>query len=175
MNRIFLSRTRTLVVLTFGVISCGGCSLLPKGGNDIAGPTMPLQGSPSAEAFKRVQEAKSQNAIVLQVTGDSQPIRVLPLPSDGTPVFVSDLLRQTGIQDKMGRMLVTVHRSSPSDYQGAKMEVRFSDDGSTIRPETDYSLQSGDRIRIAKDPTTVFGSLMEQIIPINTKRGMAGS
>ena len=135
---------------------------------------MPLQGSESAQVYKRIQDAKSQNSIVLQVAGDSQPIRVLPLPSDGTPVFVSDLLRQTGIQEKMGRMLVSVHRSSPVDYAGAKMEVRFDEEGQSIRPETDYALQSGDRIKIAADPRTSFAMLMDRIVPSNASRAIVG-
>lgn len=135
---------------------------------------VPLQGSEAAEMYKRIQQAKSQNSIVLQVSGDSQPIRVLPLPADGTPVFVSDLLKQTGIQEKMGRMLVSVHRSSPADFAGAKMDVRFDEEGETIRPETDYALRSGDRVKIMKDPQTSFGNLLDQILPSNASRAFIG-
>ncbi|MGV3486827.1 MAG: hypothetical protein ACO1RT_20595 [Planctomycetaceae bacterium] len=164
-------RIAALVLL----LACSGCSTLIKSASDTSlVQAASLQGSESAEVYKRIQQAKSQNSIVLQVTGDSQPIRVLPLPSDGTPVFVSDLLRQTGIQEKMGRMLVSVHRSSPVDYAGAKMEVRFDEEGESIRPETDYALQSGDRIKIAKDPRTSFGNLMDRIIPSNASRAIVG-
>lgn len=152
-----------------------GCSAFPKGMGKLSTESgEPLQGSESAAAFQRIREAKSQNSIVLQVSGDSQPIRVLPLPQDGTPVFVSDLLRQTGLQDKFGRMMVTVHRSSEFDYVGAKMDVRFDDSGKIIRPETDYCLQAGDRIKIAKDPRTSFGSLLDEILPTNASRAIVG-
>jgi len=165
----------TLWVVAIAIVCCGGCSLLQKsGGNKGLDATMALQGSESADAFQRMRQAKSQNAIVLQVEGDSEPIRVLPLPPDGRPVFVSDLLRQTGVQEKMNRMLVTVHRSSPVDYEGAKMDVRFEEDGDAIRPETDYALQSGDRIRIRKDSRTAFGNMMEQILPANASRAVIG-
>jgi hypothetical protein len=157
------------------ILICSGCSTFSKANKESRlDPAVPLQGSDSAEVFKRIQQAKAQNSVVLQVAGDSQPIRVLPLPTDGTPVFVSDLLRQTGIQEKMGRMMVTVHRSSAVDYAGAKMEVRFDDEGEIVRPETDYALQSGDRVKIAKDPRTSFGTLLDQILPANASRALVG-
>jgi hypothetical protein len=154
---------------------CGGCATFTKpNGGGAFDQAVPLQGSESADVYKRIRQAKAQNAIVLQVTGDSEPIRVLPLPPDGTPVFVSDLLKQTGIQEKFGRMLVLVYRSSPVDYEGAKMEVRFDEEGETVRPETDYSLQSGDRVKIVKDPRSSFSLMMEQIIPANASRAIIG-
>lgn len=160
---------------TFMVSVSGGCSMFPKSGKDaIVDESVALQGSESAEAFQRIRQAKAQNAIVLQVTGDSEPIRVLPLPPDGRSVFVSDLLRQTGIQEKLGRMHVTVYRSSPVDFMGAKMEVRFDEEGEVIRPETDYALQAGDRIRIAKDTTTRLNKLFDQIIPPNGSKAITG-
>jgi hypothetical protein len=166
--------SRCLIGL-LALASCGGCSVLNKSSGTMnLESAIPLQGSDSADAFQRMRQAKSQNSIVLQIDGDSQPIRVLPLPPDGKPVFVSDLLRQTGVQEKMGRMIVTVHRSSTVDYQGAKMEVRFSTNGETIRPETDYALQSGDRIKIMKDSRTGFGNMLEQILPANASRAFMG-
>ena len=153
----------------------GGCSLFPKSGKDaLADGSVALQGSESADTFQRIRQAKAQNAIVLQVTGDSEPIRVLPLPPDGRAVFVSDLLRQTGIQEKLGRMHVTVYRSSPVDFMGAKMDVRFDEDGEVVRPETDYALQAGDRIRIAKDTTSRLNKLIDQILPPNGSKAIAG-
>ncbi len=157
------------------VVSFSGCSVFKKPGAEPSlSNTVALQGSDSAEVYQRIKEAKSQNSLVLQVTGDSQPIRVLPLPADGRTVFVSDLLRQTGVQEKMGRMLVTVHRSSPADFAGAKMVVKFDREGKAIRPETDYALQAGDRIKVMKDPTSSFGSILEQILPTNATHAIAG-
>lgn len=162
-------------VFLLAIFLFGGCSTFSKSaGDNSLEATLPLQGSDSADAFQQMRQAKSQNSIVLQVDGDSKPVRVLPLPPDGKPVFVSDLLRQTGIQEKMGKMLVTVHRGSPVDFEGAKMDVRFSEDGDSIRPETDYSLQSGDRIRIRKNPKTAFSNLVDQILPSNASRAIVG-
>jgi|GEM_PF-2058669 len=162
-------------VFLLAIILFGGCSTFSKSaGDNRLETTLPLQGSDSADACQQMRQARSQNSIVLQVDGDSKPVRVLPLPPDGKPVFVSDLLRQTGIQEKMGKMLVTVHRGSPVDYEGAKMDVRFDEDGESVRPETDYSLQSGDRIRIRKNPKTAFSNLVDQILPTNASRAMIG-
>jgi len=153
------------------VTAAGGCSLTgksPLDGNFSKAPT--LAGSESVDAFQRMRDAKANQSIVLQVAGDSEPIRVLPLPPDGRAIFVSDLLKQTGVQESMGRMIVTVYRSSPVDYQGAKMLVRFEPDGKSIRPETDYALQSGDRIKVMKDTTSALSSVIEQIFPTNAAR-----
>ncbi len=166
---------RYLVAGTVALVVCGGCNTFSKSNcSATLDAAVQLQGNDSAEVVKRIQEAKSQNSVVIQVAGDSQPIRVLPLPSDGTPVFVSDLLRQTGIQEKMGRMLVTVQRSSPVDYTGAKMDVRFDEHGDNVRPETDYALQSGDRVKISKDSRTAIGGFLDQIIPSNATRAIVG-
>ncbi len=155
--------------------SMTGCSILGKPSRELAfDESAALQGSDSAEVYQRIRQAKTQNAVVVQVADDSQPIRILPLPADGRSVFVSDLLKQTGVQDKLGRMLVTVYRSSPVDYAGAKMVVKFEDKGDAVRPETDYALQAGDRIKIAKDTSTAIGGIFDQILPSNGSRAIVG-
>ena len=162
-------------IATLMILNCGGCSMFSKPSKELVfDQRATLQGSDSSEAFQRVRQAKSQNALVLQVEGDTQPIRVLPLPPNGRPVFVGDLLKQTGIQEKMGRMIVTVYRPSPTDFAGAKMVVRFDDEGETVRPETDYSLQAGDRVKISKDTTTSLSKFIDQILPTNASRAMVG-
>jgi len=164
-----------VAIATLMIMNCGGCSMISKPSKDLMfDQQVPLQGSDSNEAYQRVRQAKSQNALVLQVEGDSQPIRVLPLPADGRPVFVGDLLKQTGIQEKMGRMIVTVYRPSPADFAGAKMVVRFDEEGETVRPETDYSLQAGDRVKISKDTSTSLGKFIDQILPANMSRAVVG-
>lgn len=164
-----------IALAAISIAYCCGCSTFSKPGKDsMFDPQVSLQGSDSNEAYKRASQAKSQNSLVLQVAGDSQAIRVLPLPPDGRPVFVGDLLKQTGIQEKMGRMLVTVYRPSPTDFAGAKMVVRFDDEGETVRPETDYSLQAGDRVKISKDTTTSMSRFIDQILPANASRAMSG-
>lgn len=160
-----------ILVVLFG----GGCTSFTKSSIDpITDGSVPLQGSDSAEVYQRIRQAKAQNSIVLQVDGDSEPVRILPLPPDGRAVFVSDLIRQTGIQEKLGRMHVTVYRSSPVDFAGAKMDVRFDESGESIRPETDYHLQSGDRIKICEDTSSSFGRLLDQIVPANASKAIVG-
>jgi hypothetical protein len=164
-----------MMVSTLLAMNCGGCSMFNKSSKELMyDQQVPLHASDSNETHKQVQQAKSQNSLVLQVEADSQPIRVLPLPPNGRPVFVSDLLKQTGIQEKMGRMIVTVYRPSPVDFAGAKMIVRFDDEGETVRPETDYSLQAGDRVKISKDTTTSLSKFVDQIIPPNASRAIIG-
>jgi hypothetical protein len=143
-----------------------GCNVFGKKDNAAADGQFALQPSDSEEVFRRVREAKSQNSVVVQVVGDSSPVRVLPLPPDQRSIFISDLLKQTGLKDKFGPMRVTVFRPNPQAPMGIPMEVKFITKGGDVRPETDYSLQAGDRIRIAKEERSVLGERFGQFLPI---------
>src|SRR6056297_1880791 len=75
---------------------------------DSASPYVPvgdgvvMAGSATADLYQKIRQAKLENAVVLEVLGDDQPIRVLPLPPGGRSVFVSALLKQTGVLEKLG-------------------------------------------------------------------------
>ena len=112
--------------------------------------TRPLEPSASAMLYRKVQQASSRNAIVLQVLGDDVPVRVLPLPADGKTVFVSDLLGQTGVLAKLESIEATLFRNSAEALGGVRMEVKMSPEGDAVRPESDYALQPGDRLRVQK-------------------------
>ncbi|MEM6364194.1 MAG: hypothetical protein AAF745_07200, partial [Planctomycetota bacterium] len=130
-----------------------------------AGPAPKLL---SEAVYQKVRQAKAENAIVLQLTGDDVPLRVLPLPPAGRgvigvdpsatdnfvtgldgaapSVFVSTLINQTGIGKKIGPMEATLFRHSTGHVNGIRMDVLF--DGKDVRPETDYALRAGDRLVI---------------------------
>lgn len=156
------------------LLSGSGCSLFRKPSQDVGALSAPLQGSESAAVYQRIREAKSQNSIVLQIAGDSSPIRVLPLPPDGQSVFISDLLRQTGLQDKFGHVRATLYRATPEAPAGVPMEVRFDERSGEIRPEADYALQAGDRLKIAKQEKPAFGGMFDQLLPSNGARALRG-
>lgn len=142
-----------------------GCNVFGKQDNVPPSGEFALQSSDSADVFKRVREAKAQNSVVVQVVGDSTPIRVLPLPPDERSVFVSDLLKQTGLKDKFGPMRVTLYRANTHSPMGIPMEVKFTTRGGDVRPDADYALQAGDRLRIAKDDRTAWGEMLNQFLP----------
>jgi hypothetical protein len=101
--------------------------------------------------------------VLLQVVGDSTPLRVLPLPPDNRTVFVSELLEQTGIREKFGTIEATVYRADRKIPGGVPMEVRFNNDG-TVQPQYDYHLQPGDRIRVAKAESK-FSTFLDRFFP----------
>lgn len=120
-----------------------------------------LQPSQSAETYQKIRQAKAQNAIVLQVVGDSEPIRVLPLPPGGESVFVSELFEQTGLGSRLGRsMKATLYRPSTKSLSGIRMQIDV-ESGGKVTPSTDYSLRPGDRIEIAKDDRSGLQSLVD--------------
>ena len=123
-----------------------------------------LRGSDSALAYKRVAEAKAQNAIVLHVPGDQESLRVLPLPEDGQSVFVSDLLRQSGVQEQIGRVHAVLYRSSAESIGGIRMAVNMSPDGNSVRPESDYALRAGDRLEVTKAPPRPLNGMFTSIL-----------
>ncbi|WP_153556693.1 hypothetical protein [Roseimaritima sediminicola] len=131
-----------------------------------------LQAGGSTEVFQRIKQAKKQNSIVLQIEGDAQPIRVLPLPPEGKTVYVSDLLDQTEVGSLFGGMQVRVFRDSKTQMDGVRMDVQM--EGKEVRPESDYALRPGDRIQIRKHETTLLQRLFGDMVPKNTVRAIGG-
>jgi len=147
--------------------------------------TLP-SGTFTQEVYQSVRKAKANNSIVLQVLDDEIPIRVLPLPSPdsgggigagigagggagsavgGRTVFVSTLLTQTGVMQKLGRAQAALYRPSPANYEGIRMDVLFSEAApEQVRPESDYALRPGDRIVIRKDDRMGMTNIIDMVL-----------
>ena len=126
-------------------------------------------GSLSLESYQKIQQAKSANSIVLQVEGDSEPIRVLPLPDQsatlgGAPksAFVSELLTQTGLLKRFGAVDVTVFRPSADTISGIRMDVQIDEEGQ-VEPVTDYALHAGDRVYVRKRRKSLVQGMLDSI------------
>jgi hypothetical protein len=100
--------------------------------------------------LKTPAEAQRNNAILLEVDSGKATTRMIPLPDDGRPVYVSDLLRQSGLLDEFPRMDAVLFRPSPSEPNGIRMGIRFRPKSNQIAPEHDYALRPGDRIRVVE-------------------------
>jgi hypothetical protein len=122
------------------------------------------QTSISEKVHLAVRQAKAENGVVLQVVGDDNPARVLPLPPGRQSVYVSELLTQTGVQQKLENVHATLYRHSTDSIGGIPMEVKMSKDGDSVRPESDYSLQSGERLMASKAPHPAMQSLVHAIL-----------
>jgi hypothetical protein len=131
---------------------------LPDG--SISAKAISDDGSMTMQAHQKIQEAKAQNAIVLQVAGDEQPIRVLPLPPGGRSVFVSELLTQTGVLRRLGAVDASLYRPSKESISGIKMEVKFAEDGS-VDPASDYGLRPGDRVQVRAKTNSPIQKLVD--------------
>jgi len=123
------------------------------------GPGVQMSGGESLELYQKLKQAKRENAVVLEVVDDDVPVRVLPLPPGQTSVFVSQLLKQTGVQAKLGSIEATLYRYSTDTVSGIPMKVRMDDDGEVVRPESDYALRSGDRLQVSEKEFNVLSSL----------------
>jgi hypothetical protein len=160
-------------LLAFANIGCTALRLpavLPFGQEQdsqyISGDGSPLHASEGEMMYKKVREAKSQNAIVLQIAGAEPPIRVLPLPPEGQTVFVSDLLNQTGVLEEFGRIDATLYRDAPGMPAGVRMAVKMNRDHDQVRPESDYSLRSGDRLSVQKAKSPAMNGLLSGLLGI---------
>lgn len=125
--------------------------------------TLSSDGSMTMEAYQKIREAKANHSVVLQVSGDSEPVRVLPLPPENQSVFVSELLTQTGLLKKFGRVDVVLFRPSAESISGTRMQVRFKEDG-TLDPATDYGLRPGDRLRVTKRTAGGIESFVNMVL-----------
>ncbi|MGI9472040.1 MAG: hypothetical protein ACR2NZ_10930 [Rubripirellula sp.] len=118
----------------------------------------------SEQLYHAVRQARTENGIVLEVVGDSTPARVMPLPTGEKAVYVSNLLTQTGILDKLHAVDATLYRHSNEAISGIPMDVRMSKDKKTVRPESDYALQPGDRLKVRKAPNPAVQSLYNFVL-----------
>ena len=153
-----------------------GCSALNLGGGPFSRPDSPTfngreidlsqHASLTEESYRRVRQAKSENAIVLQIDGDKSPVRILPLPPDGTAVYVSQLLKQTGLLKKLGSVDAVLYRDSVAMIGGVPMDIRMTPDGEAVRPETDYVLQPGDRISVRKAASPAMQGLLNAFLGV---------
>ena len=112
--------------------------------------------SVAEQVYHGTKQARAKNGVVLQIVGDETPIRVLPMPEGGQSVYVSQLLTQSGVVQQLGSVEATLFRHSTHSIGGVPMECKMTTDGRTVRPESDYALQPGDRLRVAK--ANPFGS-----------------
>lgn len=128
------------------------------------GPNVKLAGIESERVYHKVREAASTHSVVLEIVGEDAPIRVLPLPPDGRSVFVSNLLKDTGILEKMGTIEATLYRNSKDSIGGIRMKVKMNSSHDSVRPESDYALLPGDRLRVRKVEHVMLTNLVNGVI-----------
>ncbi|TWU50881.1 hypothetical protein Poly51_41740 [Rubripirellula tenax] len=163
-----------LLVLAAGLLT--GCTPLKMPASPFAHPSSQLgdytglEGVPKlpeseAEAvYLAVRQARSNNSLVLHVPGGEPATRVLPLPTDGRSVYVSTLLTQSGVQKKLGTVEATLFRNSADSINGIPLECRMERDGEAVKPECDYALQPGDRLRVRKAPSPAIQGLFNAVL-----------
>jgi len=181
MKRLNLLASRILIPLFSGMIAVfsTGCSSmqipeldLPP--NPFMAPATPtyrgiepsfeLQPAAGEQIYNGVREAKARNAVVLHVVGDSTPVRVLPLPVNGQSVTINTLMTQTQVIKKLGSIEATLFRPSPGSISGIPLAVKMEKDGKSVRPETDYALRPGDRLRVRKAISPAVNGMIQSIL-----------
>ena len=178
-NRTARNRILSPFFAAFLAVAFSGCTPLnltelripktpfskPEGNQYPGSPTgFELQPEAAEQVYNGVREAKARNAVVLQVVNDSTPVRVLPLPADGRSVTVSTLLGQTKVAKKLGCVNATLFRPSADSISGMPLEIKLEKDGRSVRPETDYALRAGDRLRVRKAVNPAIQDLVNGVL-----------
>lgn len=166
-----MDRLHSLLVILTLPLFAGGCTLLGSAG-ETAEP-LPLASSQEAAQFDRVAQAAQHNAVVLQIAGAEKPVRVLPLPADGRPVYVSDLLRQSGLSRQFPQMQARLYRNSTEAIGGIRMGIDFRPGTNQVAPEHDYCLRPGDRLEVAEVEQGPWTALLGEV-PVNGRRAILG-
>lgn len=84
-----------------------------------------------------------------------------PIPPD-KPYFVADLVSDTNLTKRVGRIKVTVARETVAGQPPVRMDVDFDSSGKNVMVEQNYALQPGDRVFVSKDESTVFTRTLEK-------------
>lgn len=149
-----------------------GCSLLHTSAD--LPSELALRSSSADDPIQAVLKARENHAIVLHVIGSDAPPKIIPLPEDGSPVYVSDLLKQSGLNEKFARMNATLHRNSTNAIDGVRMGIRFASRSNQLLPEHDYQLFPGDRVEVTELEVNPFESLSDLISPRPGRRFIYG-
>ena len=178
-HKTALTQNFVPVLLVLLAVSTSGCTSLRV--PDLKLPALPFAAPPTPtymgtepgfepkpelgeQIYNAVREAKARDAVVLQIVGDSTPVRVLPLPENGESVTVSKLLSQAGITKKLGSIDATLFRPSTGSVSGMPMAVKMASNGRSVRPECDYALRAGDRLRVQKSVSPAVEGLIQSLL-----------
>lgn len=127
-----------------------------------------VSASMTEDIYHKVKQAKQQDAVVLQVVGDRDPVRVLPLPTTEVSgakrsVYVSTLLQQSGVMDKFRNLEAALYRPADHSLDGIRMNVIISEEG-LVRPESDYALRPGDRLVVREAQAMDLASITDMLM-----------
>ena len=145
-----------------------GCSLVPGFASGKSDGLVEATGF--VDHFQAASEAKQNNSVVLQVIGSKSPAKIIPLPQNGQPVYISTLLKQSGLNEEFRRMNAKLHRNGTDAISGVKMGVRFIPKTNQVAPEYDYVLQPGDRLEVVEVDVSPFEGLTDMMSPGSGRR-----
>jgi hypothetical protein len=166
---------RSVALVICGIVLFAGCAPLRTPNSPFHGQQLSsgyqqqnlataAGGAMNEKAYYAVKQAKSENAVVLQVVDEKPLSTVLPLPEAGRTAYVSELLTQSGVIQKLGHVQATLYRYSPEFITGLPMEIKMGRSGDNVQPASDYALQAGDRLVVEKSVNPALAMLFEGIL-----------
>lgn len=89
------------------------------------------------------------SSVLLEVNDGKKHLEKIPM-TEGQPMFVADVIRDSQLHKKVGRIHVRVVRPNGTAAP-VRMDIDFDESGRRVKEGTNYSLRAGDRVVVTKD------------------------
>jgi hypothetical protein len=154
------------LALACPAISSGCSALIPRSGSKDSVITAgePLETSESYRQWQQLQGAGKNNQVIVEILEHDDSMQTLPLPETGQPVFLNDLIQQTGLSNKFSRMKIKIKRLAPGGER-YDMFAKFDAASHKVEAGTDYQLHAGDHIVVADDSPGFMDMLLDSLRP----------
>lgn len=109
--------------------------------------------------------------VILEVHNDGEPHHeMIPMRPD-KPLFVEDVVKDAKLVDRIGKIKVSIMRTTTPNMPPVRMDVGFDSKGKHVMQEQNYALQPNDRIVVRKNDKSWFSEAVESVSTRRTKMG----
>jgi hypothetical protein len=122
-------------------------------------PELSAQVTPQGVEDGKLQPPPGNFTVEVQPAGGKSDAKEQPLVGHLT---VQQALEHTRADKKFNKFNLELHRPLP-DGRWHKMVVKYDRQQKLVDPEFDYAVQSGDRLIVVQDTTTLFDEALDRL------------
>ncbi len=148
-------RITSLLTVTLLVAAFTGCSMFQPRPE----PQLHAEVTPHGVEDGKLQPPPGNFTVQIQPEGGQPVAKEQPLVGHLT---MQQALENTRADKKFKKFKLSLHRPLP-DGRWHKMVVRYDRDQKHVDPEFDYTVQSGDRLIVVEDTTTILDEALDAI------------
>jgi hypothetical protein len=162
--------------LGLGVLFASGCTtfnLTPRKSTDTLDiASLERAGYPTDEngAILPVQIKDGATGVILEVHNGETHHEMIPMRPD-KPLFVEDVVKDAKLVERIGKIKVSIIRSTTPNAPPVRMDVGFDSKGKNVMQEQNYALQPNDRIIIRKNDRSWIDQALESVTAHRNKMG----